>query len=1257
MMSPEIQSIIDQLKKLPEDDPLSIFIKKISDRSIGLQTLTGNIRSQVSTAISLGGLDPKNAEKYVLTLLAAANRTKDFASVWKSVSGDLKNVSVATTASFDKLDQAVKKTGESFFTIKEYFYEDPITGQQIKSVETYAKKYDDLNSEQQAFADQMLNILGLLTSGSLTFDQINRQIEALDKSSIDSATSITALSAAILESGNPDAIARVEGLNKIIEDAGKKGKISTGEFLMMNLALEMLARQGKNLGDVGVKLFGAGAQSVSDAFVNLAAAASPSYMKDFYDTFAKEQKRLKKLLTNSYKDPEDGVDGLSKASEAYLKVLDAEIKGLEAKRDAQKNVNDESQRQIDLQMKMKGLANEAVLAKISGDYIKAASLQQQAQNVQMEFNQETELRKKDAEIARLKAREAAIKGGDSITKAEAAKIPKDPKAKKKASGGMIRGAGTGTSDSIPALLSNGEYVVKAKSVKKYGVGALDALNAGRFADGGLATRPKYGTRPEEKKNWFQRYVEKLTKSQKEGAAILPSFMTSNRKADALGAGSILRKITGQGEEGDTLNAILFPLNFMGMGSAVRSTIAKPAVAGAAKSPGILSRLYNLRSTRKAEALLKQKQIADDLARFKANPPPRPPARPGSGAPGAPSAAAPKSMFDPDFDFESLVVSGATPGAATMSKPSIFSKISDSSIVKKVKTLSRVASTPAYHLKAMVASAKRAWQHGPSSTRWQGSFDRVGRFQLADEAISRLFGGIALKANPILRIAQKTKDAPNVLPEGATIFDPLNFFEKLLLDTKRPGDFYKATYKNIIPNIRKNYVGPAAEGLRGATVSGLYKMAGITQTSASKLASKAVPIKDISAAVMKSFSYKMKTAIKDKYRSFLNIFKTTKVGKPFDNAPIDYRTLLMTGQKANTMHSPEIAEEIIGGSQYYIKMLTKLKQSKEVFGSEWMHRIDLPAPVNRPVSNIPDGLVGQKPEEIFALASDSFIPQGYSTVKDFLAGATKSTNIFNPEDLGQVVKAGIVEQRLSADVAQSVLGHMDLHTGNQLIDPATGKIGMLDFETILENTYPNSLAKIVEILKIQGVAPEVIAGSLQKGLQKITDIPPADIFDMMKRAKVPNPEKLLETYMARLDMTKKEIDDIISAKLFLADGGYIDKGKLRVPKFAKGGLIRGPGTGISDSISATLGYAGGGSIRVSNGEYVVKASSVRDYGVKTMDAINNGTATVGTNSGGTVYNINMPVTSNNANAEIVANEVVRKLKLEVSKNNKTNKVNL
>ena len=51
-------------------------------------------------------------------------------------------------------------------------------------------------------------------------------------------------------------------------------------------------------------------------------------------------------------------------------------------------------------------------------------------------------------------------------------------------GGKVKGPGTSTSDSIPAMLSDGEYVVKASSVKKYGTGVMDALNAGKFAKGG-----------------------------------------------------------------------------------------------------------------------------------------------------------------------------------------------------------------------------------------------------------------------------------------------------------------------------------------------------------------------------------------------------------------------------------------------------------------------------------------------------------------------------------------------------------------------------------------------------------------------------------------------------------------------------------------------------------------------------------------------------------------------------------------------------
>lgn len=47
-----------------------------------------------------------------------------------------------------------------------------------------------------------------------------------------------------------------------------------------------------------------------------------------------------------------------------------------------------------------------------------------------------------------------------------------------ASGGMVGGRGTSTSDSIPAMLSNGEFVMSAKAVKKWGTGFMEQLNSG-----------------------------------------------------------------------------------------------------------------------------------------------------------------------------------------------------------------------------------------------------------------------------------------------------------------------------------------------------------------------------------------------------------------------------------------------------------------------------------------------------------------------------------------------------------------------------------------------------------------------------------------------------------------------------------------------------------------------------------------------------------------------------------------------------------
>ena len=65
-----------------------------------------------------------------------------------------------------------------------------------------------------------------------------------------------------------------------------------------------------------------------------------------------------------------------------------------------------------------------------------------------------------------------------------------------ATGGLVSGPGTSTSDSIPARLSAGEYVLRAAAVRRLGVDFLHALNGGlsvprwqgvrlAFAEGGL----------------------------------------------------------------------------------------------------------------------------------------------------------------------------------------------------------------------------------------------------------------------------------------------------------------------------------------------------------------------------------------------------------------------------------------------------------------------------------------------------------------------------------------------------------------------------------------------------------------------------------------------------------------------------------------------------------------------------------------------------------------------------------------------------
>ena len=1125
LLSPKVQALVDAINKLPEEHTTKIFIETISAEDLELKSLIGSVRSVVSAQVA-GGLDPKNAEALVQALLAAAGKSQYFEEVWKSVSKSVIDRQTAILTSLNKLDEALKKSNDGWETFDN-------VGNKA------GKAYSTLNTEQKLLADQMLNIFAITSNGTLAFSEINEVIGALRDSSVESSVAIAALSAAIYNSQNEAAIARLNELNRIIAQAGENAKVTKDEFILMNLVLQVMSKQ--DLGELSTNLFGSGSRSVRDIDILTNAMSDSEKLQKLVEEYNKDMKKYRESLvdTEDYQDYDDSADKAKTASELYLEVLEKEINGLEAKRDAQKNVNDESQRQIDLQMKMKNLANEAVLAKISGDYIKAASLQQEAQNVQMEFDQETELRKKDAEIARLKARAQEIRDGASITKAEAAKIPKRKKA---ASGGMIRGAGTGTSDSIPAYLSNGEYVIKADSVKRYGIGTFDALNAQKFKDGGLASK--------DKKNWFQRYVEKLTKSQKEGAAMLPSFMTSNGKADTLGVGSILRKITGQGESGDTLNSILFPLNFLGMGSA-RSAVIKPATGAASKSQGIFSKLFNLPQTRKAETLLKEQQRAANAAEearktaealefLKNNPRP---ARPGGpGAPPPPPSVMDDVWGDLGSDFWGTE---AATGVATKT-----SRIKDA-ISGVGRTLARPITTPAKFVSRIGKAVQRSFKYGRNENiRWDGTFNYFGRDMLMREAIDRIVGPIGSKLNPKLTLDAKIAK----LDPSAPSIDAYSKLQKLMspLDG-RPGS-YNLKYSNIPKNLLENIVKSPAR-----------KVAGF----ATQIKDKAVKnVNDIiSGRALVSDNPFIKNLAMAKY-----------------HGPKKFKQSAHFAIQA-------IVDSLPGGFEGLFQLLRGVHRS-------YIPYTDAP---KSPLERVLEARAGQ----------GKFPTNAYGPGNYFATSRTMSDEIF--ENFGPYA----YKTALTPSAVIRVLRSKGFATKDEVAKVAA-KYGMPG--RTLEGIGSNADDPLLKALMDEGYLGYRHNDAFTNWMMGVM---PGMGFKLTKNPK----------FVDTLDAPKSVI------------------------KKAAGGLIKGPGTGTSDSIRATLGYAGGGSIRVSNGEYVVKASSVKDYGVSAMNAVNNGTATIGTNSGGTVYNINMPITSNNANPEGVANEVMRRLKLEVSKNNKSNKVGL
>ena len=438
----KVKGYVDQFSGLAKDDPTAVFIENLR-KTDKLSSVTGNIKSKVSTAISIGGMDPKNAKDYVQALLIAANRTKDFGKVWANVQVGLATSGNSTKTMFDKLNQSVKETSAG------YYYGTNATNVQAKS-------YNLLNAEQKATADTMLNLFNIVGNGALKYDAIVGRLKGLTSSSLTAGNAVVALGAAINASNNPDLIARYKGIIDMIERTGASARITASDIMKINLAQQM------GIGEAELRAWGSkqGMRKVVGGLPTL-------YLKYFNSPEFKKLLEGYNKITESL-NPTRTVPGLgsgdtfnTKPYDAAIKAQEAILKPLEAELKTRKEIADQQKRSIDFATTQTDLQNQIIRAQASGDYLKANLLRQELAGKGDEFAQATAENKNTIMIDKMKEHIA------DITAAKYDKSPLTSALKQVVTGKLIDyKAG---SYSIPSAMSYGASTV---------LGSSTSVNAG-----------------------------------------------------------------------------------------------------------------------------------------------------------------------------------------------------------------------------------------------------------------------------------------------------------------------------------------------------------------------------------------------------------------------------------------------------------------------------------------------------------------------------------------------------------------------------------------------------------------------------------------------------------------------------------------------------------------------------------------------------------------------------------------------------------
>jgi TP901 family phage tail tape measure protein len=369
-------------------------------------------------------------------------------------------------------------------------------------------------------------------------------------------------------------------------------------------------------------------------------------------------------------------------------------------------------------------------------------------------------------------------------------LDKDPM-RYSGSGASMGGIGNGAYGLGPLMFHAGGPVGHTHSSAPHGLGMTS------MGQGGAGAK---------KQNWFQRYVSNLTKAHDSNPAWA---------RDPLGSVALLRKFAGQSRKGDTLNAAMMPLNFMGLGLGSRAGIGGAKAASAVSKP--VSNSINPISNMLSKVSRLWKTPAQPVEEVSTYVPPVkreiPSHSPSTGTTAETSST--KSLWDTD-DWGDMPANDWTPNY-TMSQKIHNALYKRGYIGSALSSTLSAMQSPYFAGKdfktGLINPIKSAWNYGQTEPN---SFGRM--FTRAGLAISnplrQTVNDLALKINP-----KRVKD------------DPREYADLPYLKQKMLGkNWSDASYLNIFKNIGKDVKSSVSSRVEKIKQSALERLKGDENSS-------------------------------------------------------------------------------------------------------------------------------------------------------------------------------------------------------------------------------------------------------------------------------------------------------------------------------------------------------------------------------------------------------------------------------------------